>query len=452
VNKILIISYLFAPENSIGAVRPTKLAKYLNKNKYLVDVVTTSFKGNLKSPITDDIKELNLVRLEHSKYFLKINNKINDKVNTKSLNDKTTKINVEVSNYPVKRPKIRKYFSFLIRQLIALFRAFDYFFVFKKHVNNNIEKYKEYNVCFSTYGPIASVLCGLWFKKKFPEIKWICDFRDPLVVEDTPSLLRGFYSHIQNSACKIADVIVAVSSGYLDRIARGEFKEKSLVITNGYDADDLPNLSNVQPSSKFTFVYPGSLYEGKRKLIQLFKVISELYKEGEIDINDIEFWYAGSEFPFLYEQALQFNVESTLVNLGSLDRNTCLQLQQKARILVLSTWNNSSEEGVLPGKIFEYMLFKKPIIALISGNKENSEVFSLITNARIGVACEEIQAEHYNLLKQFVNNEYKRYKNNLEPNYVPNIEILDNYNYENITKQIIGTLENSFYWKRYDQN
>ena len=38
--RILIISYYFAPQNVIGAVRPTKLAKYLTRMGHEVTVIS----------------------------------------------------------------------------------------------------------------------------------------------------------------------------------------------------------------------------------------------------------------------------------------------------------------------------------------------------------------------------------------------------------------------------
>ena len=37
--RILIISYFFAPQNAMGAVRPTKLAKYLSRMGHEVTVL-----------------------------------------------------------------------------------------------------------------------------------------------------------------------------------------------------------------------------------------------------------------------------------------------------------------------------------------------------------------------------------------------------------------------------
>ena len=45
VKTILLISYYFAPQNAIGAVRPTKLAKYLTRMGYEVTVLCANLAG-----------------------------------------------------------------------------------------------------------------------------------------------------------------------------------------------------------------------------------------------------------------------------------------------------------------------------------------------------------------------------------------------------------------------
>lgn len=443
MKKILVISYLFAPENAIGAIRPTKLSKYLTQKNYSVDVLTTAYKNKNDNKLIIDIEKINgLTELNHSHFFERFYKRILSRGKKPSTLDKVTDAKKVERKTEQKKSYIKKISSFYFRQLVSLYRSFDFFIIFKKHVKKDLNLFKNYDVCISTFGPTASVLCGIWLKRKFPNMVWICDFRDPMVVEDTPLLFKIYNNYIQKKACKNADSIIAVSKGYLKRICNGKFEDKSYVIPNGYDLDDLPKVSYLNDSKKFSFVYPGSLYEGKRKFTLLFKVLRELYQESKIALDDIEFWYAGSDFSTLFNQAKQFNVENLLVNFGSLSRKECLELQFKSRFLVLTTWNNNGEEGVFPGKVLEYMLFNKPIIGLVSGNKKHSEIYETITSGRLGIVVEEMQEEHYLKFKQYILNEYKRFKNGENATNCPDKHIINQYNYKNITEKLISIIEN----------
>ena len=57
--RILLISYYFAPQNVIGAIRPTKLAKYLTRMGYEVTVLCGKGIGALRDPLlAADLAEL----------------------------------------------------------------------------------------------------------------------------------------------------------------------------------------------------------------------------------------------------------------------------------------------------------------------------------------------------------------------------------------------------------
>ena len=84
MKKILIVSYLFAPYNTIGAIRPTKIAKYLTVQGVSVDVITGLPKNNIDEKLKNDIKNVNkVITIKHGPTIQKINNKVTSTVNKK---------------------------------------------------------------------------------------------------------------------------------------------------------------------------------------------------------------------------------------------------------------------------------------------------------------------------------------------------------------------------------
>lgn len=349
-------------------------------------------------------------------------------------------LNVEVrsttDNENVSR--FKKDLSGFIRQCISLFQSYDFYRNFKKNVLNKMINILEYDVIYTTYGPTACNLCGLLLKRKYSNIKWIADFRDPMVVEDTPWLFKKIFGYIQNNTCKKADHIISVSEGYNQRICGKSYQYKSSVITNGYDEEDYVFDGAEKDSNKFSFAYAGALYEGKRDAKILFKLLRELIDSKQVDKTDLKFNYAGNDFVFLMKQAQNYGLEHILINHGFIPRNECLKMLKESRYLVLLTWNSVGEEGVLPGKSFEYILMKIPIIAIINGNRANSEVYQIIQKTKAGIAYESVQDDaHYSMLKNYIHNEYNQYRKGVQSDYLPDKDTIEKYNYSSIADEVI---------------
>ena len=58
-------------------------------------------------------------------------------------------------------------------------------------------------------------------------------------------------------------------------------------------------------------------------------------------------------------------------------------------ILVVSAWKNEIENMSLAGKLFEYFLFQKPILGIVSGTVNFSEMKTIINNINQGFVYEE---------------------------------------------------------------
>lgn len=413
--KVLLVSYLFAPNNVIGAFRPSKIAERLVKDGYDVDVFTYGYTDNDSLEIED---------AGINKYLVDSVKKEQRKVSkVSSLNKKKDNILV----YKIKR----HYVTYLSSRKDK--RFLDEF----KRVYDSVLFKNDYDAVFTTFGPLCNLQAGLYVKKKNPEIKWICDFRDPIVVDFAPELYRPYFKYMQEIACKKADYIVTVSNGYLNRICKGRYEDKSFMIPNGYDLKDKPKSEIILDNSILKLTYVGALYLGKRDLSPIFKAIKELNDENKVDANKIVFEYAGTEFVTLKNQAEQYSVDSILNDNGVLSRKDCLKLQFSSHALILSTWNTKGEEGVFPGKFLEYMLIGKPIISVVDGDLPDSEVTAVVKEGKLGISYESSNSKKdFQTLKDYIHKLYIETVENNGFEFNPNSTVLERYNYDNIMKKI----------------
>lgn len=414
MKKVLIISEMFFPSNAVGAVRPTKISKYLTKLGYEVDVVTKN-----------SVDKQNQNVFFHKIYAWDGN-----------VSSFETPMVTSQHTTPQKHSWIyRKLYSifYLMKNILNARATVSRL---KRLLNGELGENK-YDVVISSFGPLSSLLCGLYYKKSHPEVKWICDFRDPVVVDVVSKIFHPYYRYLQNKACKKADVITTVSKGYFDRICGKKYASKAFMIPNGYDREDATAFNEHRKNEKLTFAYAGILYSGKRDISPLFAAIRELIDEGVVSPEKICVEYAGRDFMYLDEQAQKYCLRDVLCNHGQMNRKECLEFQHNSDILLLATWNDKNEIGVFPGKFLEYMLMNKPIVALVSGDIPDSEVKVVMDEGNFGVVYEEASDRvDFENLKNYIKREYNEWSVSKKISFEPKKEVLERYNYRTIIRQI----------------
>ncbi|MEE1283555.1 MAG: glycosyltransferase [Acutalibacteraceae bacterium] len=423
MKKVLIVSDFFFPSANIAAVRPSKIAKRLTADGYCVDVFT-------RYPIGEGAGEY---------------------CNKCFSFQSGSALNVMKKEENVKRTGIKK----------ILFEKFNFLYMSLLKIKSNLqtnrknkqmldafktfiaENPQEYDAVFTTFGPVGSSLCGLYYKKKFPQVKWICDFRDPAVVSQCGPLKNFFRRLKEQKSCRLADEIVTVSNGYMKRICGDKYTEKRHMIPNGYDrADMVYSGEKAEASDKLSLAYVGIFYGFMRDLRPVFRAIKELVDEGLADKDKICINYAGSDNRTILAQAEECSVKDFIVTHGVLAREDCLKLQFGSDILLLSTWNTEKECGVFPGKLLEYMLIGKPIVTTVTGDVPDSEVAQVVREGNLGIVYEEVNGkEDFAKLKEYILTQYNYKVNGKELPFNPEQSVLDRYNYDTIIKRIEALIE-----------
>ena len=200
--RVLIVSELFEPMNSIGAVRPSKLAKYLTKNGIKVTVFTSHKTRTDNNYSPDGFTVI---------YDQEI---VNNPSSVISHRDATLQSN----STRITNAYLRKELSLMHRQYLAYQAGRLFCRRFVNAVNCGEINLEEYDYIFTTFGPIGPVLTGIEIKRLDPKVKWISDFRDPMISQLIPSLAKPLYGYIQRRSIILCDYATTVSEGYKKRI------------------------------------------------------------------------------------------------------------------------------------------------------------------------------------------------------------------------------------------
>lgn len=437
-NKILIVTTAFAPENEIGAIRMIKLVKYLVRLKQEITVISPKLHEQSRIDLSLECREFDdITRLVvdqsrlFNRFFLRARNrKIQKKQAVSSLKLKDERI---IS-------RIKVIINRFVHLTYTLVRNYNWYLMAKRKLKT-IE-YQDFNFVISSYPSIGAHWVSNYLKNQIPELKWVADFRDPMnYSRSTTSLNYEIYTYLQDSVVVKCDMVTSVSKGVLSKIISNH-SVRSYVMYNGYDVDDIKTgILDEKPSKtsdKFIISYVGSLYGGERDLSIVFKALRELINSGTL--IEIEFHYAGKDSEVIKNMAQKYQMLNYLVDYGSVSRKESLLIQSNSSLIVVATWNYHNDQGILSGKLFECLLTQKQVLAIVQGDKKNSEIKELLEYINGGVTIELIgidQSREFTKLIDFLTERIEIWEKGVNIKYNNKQEI---YSYSNIVRNFLNTI------------
>lgn len=442
MKKILILSYYYKHKNAMASVRAIKLAKYFSRQGCDVTVLTSNQQDTWTKSYLTPSPDPNITEIyaPEVKRWSKIKGYLDyrKKAGQARLANQDSAATEQTA--PAHNAKLG-----IKARLISYLRWLFYFNIakqedicmFKGMKKSFLEQgLTQFDTVIATYPTYGAFLMGIWLKKHGYCKQLIADFRDPLYNPGFRNQKKEANYDLKclKNILGAADRVVCVSKGIADGILRASphFNKPIDVITNGFDPDDVAqtNINVDFDKSKLHFVYTGTLYHGKRCVDMLAGVLKELVAEGKISADSFIFEYAGPDFSELVAQLKEYGLETSAVDHGFVSREESIALQKAADALLLLTWNEKSYQGVVPGKLFEYMATGKiPIIALVTGDVENSEVSQIIRESNAGCSCEASSPDDIYRLKEYVVSLFNR--------QAACHSDTDKYNYESICKEYI---------------
>lgn len=378
--RILFITYFFPPYNTIGAVRTGRTAEKLLELGHEVKVISAdnqNFKPNLNSKFPEsNVYRTNWIDFDKPIKFFTSKEKIEIHFSgKKSFSFKSSFIKLLQKIYEFLFNKPDKYLGW-------------YFFALKKA--ELIHKDFNPDIIFSSATPYTSHLIAKRIKKKYGTT-WVAELRD-LWADNHYIKHSNFNSFIEKTTLLKADTIVTISDPLVEKL-KEKYEIPIYKIQNAYDKYDYEQKDNSVKNKKLKIIYTGSLYAGKRDPSPLFQALekkSELKKYVKID-------FYGQKSSFLNSLIKKYKLDNNVSYRGEVSRQEIIQLQKQADILLLLTWNNPLEKGILTGKLFEYIGSSKPILSIGAVNDSAS---NLIKDNKFGIASnspDEIASFIYNI-------------------------------------------------------
>ena len=352
MKKVLIISPYYSNFRGIAAVRINGLAKFLPKfgwEPYILTASSASAESSqsqinvFESPYEDlAIKLKRMLRLNE-------NQSLKEQFHVRTQKDKQTQL------------------DFILNIWAELFAYPDTYHSWRKPSVALGKKVIECELCdamISSSGPPTCNLIAKDLKEKCC-IPWIADFRDLWTQNHYYhfSKFRHFFERrMEIRTLSHADALTAASEPFSAKLKELHPGKMIFSITNGFDPDKKNPGSPL--AKKFTISYTGTIYRGGQDPKLLFEALSNLIYEGLIDPNDLSVDFYGRKEDWLEDDTKSYGLDGIVKINGFIPRDESVEKQRRCHLLLLLTWNNKEEKGVIPAKIFEYFAAGRPILSI----------------------------------------------------------------------------------------
>ena len=429
MKKVLIITYYWPPSGGAGVQRWLKFVKYLREYGWEPVVFTAEggevpvIDDSLKKDIPENIEVIyGPIWEPYTAYKRLIGQKKIDKIQTGFLTEN-------------KKPKTTEKLSIWIRGNLFIPDARKFWIKPSVKILSKYLKENNVDAIVSNGPPHTTHMIALSLKKKFG-VPWLADFRDPWTnIDFYDKLLLSKWADkkhhkLEDEVINFADELVTVSPNWAKDFLE-QSKRKFQVIYNGFDEEDFNN-GTVEFDKKFSFVHIGSMNKD-RNPHNLWVVLGELCSEIEGFSEDVEIKMIGP-VDLAVKQAIESNgLIENFNKLNYVPHQEAMAILNTAQLLLLPINDTPNSLGVIPGKLFEYLAAKRPIICIGPTEGDSSKI---IRESNAGYVFPFSDSKN---LKQRIISLFKEFKENGSLGH-SSVEI-NKYSRKNLTGQLAKLLD-----------
>ena len=219
------------------------------------------------------------------------------------------------------------------------------------------------DLVYASSPPPTSLLLGKLLAARCG-VPWIAEFRDRWSDDPyyaRPPWRRSLEVRLERRIIASARAIVTVSEPWAQRYAAA-YGKPALVVLNGFNPDDYAGRESTGAvSSPFLeIVYTGGIYPGHRDPAPLFQA-SRRHPRCRQESGCI---FTEPAQSMCRPPASRAGVSDRVLVHPHVPHAEAAAVQQGADVLLLMQWNDPREQGNLPGKLFEYLGARRPILGL----------------------------------------------------------------------------------------
>lgn len=258
---------------------------------------------------------------------------------------------------------------------------------------------RRIDAVYTTLPPFSSMFVGHALRRE-TGLPWIADYRDlwygDVLREWVPEWRKKIELRMERRLLREADVIVTVSepkTAYMQRL-HPQLKARWETLTNGYDTELYGERQRTRPFTGETveFVYTGRLFKNRRGYA-FAEALGRIHRSDPALAARARVRIFGGVEPAIRKRYDQIIAEYGIAHLydfaGEVSYAEAMDAQVNCDYLLLIVDTGETSDGVIPGKLFEYVSVRRPIFALCDPGATQQ----IIERARLGRAVPAESAE-----------------------------------------------------------
>jgi glycosyltransferase involved in cell wall biosynthesis len=364
MRRVLFLSYYTPPRPGVATNRTSQLLRYLPAHGWNATAVTPVLPGAganvVQTPYTDIVQVMKRAAgLGNSSTHAVFGTEPAAHGNRQNLRQRAILFVNAIAKYPD-------------AQIGWLFHA--------RRVLRDLLATGNYDAVLSSSPPFTTnlILAGLGLT-----VPWVADFRDLWGDARKGTGLYGFLDkRLERWTLGKAQALTTISEPMARTLQRRRPGVPVHVVANAFDPKEWTGVP-FAIEDRCTLVYAGQLFGGRRDPRPLFRAVRSLIEAGEIDREELHIDFYSQPEPWLDDAICENNLEGIVRVPGVVSREEVMAAERRADRLLVLLWDEGNSEGVVTGKLFEYLGARRRVLTV--GGPVHSAVDEILDVTKGGV-------------------------------------------------------------------
>lgn len=275
-------------------------------------------------------------------------------------------------------------------------------------------KEEQFSHLITAGPPHSTHFIGLEVKQQLKDIHWIADFHDAWTdVWYYDKLYRMPWAYqkdlsYEKQIIDTADQILCVGEFLLNKLknrAKNQDSSRFHLVSMGYD--DQINYQIACPANQYlTILYTGTIGMEYRP-----EVVLEALKELKSNGLEIRLRFVGNTAQEIQDLASQLGIQDLVQFDSYVEHAEIPRILAQADLLLLVSPKVKSEQLIIPGKLYEYLATKKPIINI---GDPHSNTAKIVSECESGINIDRDEKEE--LVRYLMKKHQEFLTNGIPPN------------------------------------